>query len=147
MQNFYEWRKQIIEGLKKGIFPLKSNDEFKEQARHENNRNENGLIHYNKFMKLIKSKENEMNNKLVSKYFLVQNLVTLLKKMKDLKNNLEKNKNLLNMIKSGLKNLILKKLKKGTKEIKEMSKGEREIKMPNKIVEIVEEILEFNKQN
>ena len=40
-KNFYEERKKIIEGFKKGIFPLKSDDEFKEQARHENIRNEN----------------------------------------------------------------------------------------------------------
>ena len=91
---FYEGRKKIIEGFKKGIFPLKSDDEFKEQARHKNIRNENGLIDYNKFMELIKSKENEMNNELVSKYSFIQKLGNLIKQMKDLKNNPEKNKKL-----------------------------------------------------
>ena len=43
------------------------------------------------------------------------------------------------MINSGLKDL--------KKEIKEMSQGERKIEKPDKIVEIVEEILRFNKQN
>ena len=33
-------------------------------------------------MKLIKSKENEMNNELVSKYFFVPKLGNLLKQMK-----------------------------------------------------------------
>ena len=42
------------------------------------------------------------------------------------------------MINSGLKDL--------KKEIEEMSKEKRENKKPNKIVEIVEEILNFNKQ-
>ena len=43
-KNVYEGRKKIIEFFKKGIFLLKSVDEFKEQARHENIRKENGLI-------------------------------------------------------------------------------------------------------
>ena len=51
-KNFYQERKKIIEGFKKGIFPLKSDDGFKRQAR-----NENGLIDYNKFMELINKKK------------------------------------------------------------------------------------------
>ena len=43
------------------------------------------------------------------------------------------------MVNSGLKDL--------KKEIKEMSKEEREIEKPDKIVEIVQDILKFNKQN
>ena len=34
-KNFYEGSKKIIEGFKKGIFPLKSYDEFKEQQTSE----------------------------------------------------------------------------------------------------------------
>ena len=34
-KNFYEGRKKVIEGFKKGIFPLKSYDEFKEQQTSE----------------------------------------------------------------------------------------------------------------
>ena len=52
--------------------------DLKEETRHENIRNENGLIDYNKFMELIKSKENEMNNEFVRKQFSVQNLENLL---------------------------------------------------------------------
>ena len=44
----------------------------------------------------------------------------------------------MSVINSGLKDL--------KKEIEEMSKEKRESKKPNKIVEIVEEILNFNKQ-
>ena len=45
----------------------------------------------------------------------------------------------MNVVNSGLKDL--------KKEIKEMSKEEREIEKPDKIVEIVQDILKFNKQN
>ena len=54
-------------------------------------------------------------------------------------NDREKNNKLVSVINSGLKDL-----KKG---IEEMSKEERENEKPDKIVEIVEEILKFNKQN
>ena len=54
MQKTFTRGEKNIEGFKKGIFPLKSNDEFKEPASHKNIRNENGLIDYNKFMELIK---------------------------------------------------------------------------------------------
>ena len=115
------------------MFPLKSNEESEEQAKHENIRNGNGLIDYNKFMELINSKENEMNNELVTKYFFAQKLGTVLKQIKDLKNNPEKNKKLVNVIKSGLKDL--------QEEIEEMSKEQREIKKPDEIVDFVEKIL------
>ena len=50
-----------------------------------------------------------------------------------------KNNKLVNVIKSGLSDLKDK--------IKEMSEDEKEIEQPDKILKIVEEILEFNKQN
>ena len=56
-KNFYEERKKIIEGFNDGKFSLKSDDdddEFKNQVRYENIRNEYGLLDYNKFMNLIK---------------------------------------------------------------------------------------------
>ena len=49
-----------------------------------------------------------------------------------------KNKDLVNVIKSGLTDL--------RNEIENMSEEEKEIEKPNEIVNIVEEILEFNKQ-
>ena len=51
----------------------------------------------------------------------------------------KKNNKLVDVIISGLSDL--------KKEIKEMSDEEREIEKPDKIVEIVEEIFMFNKQN
>ena len=50
-----------------------------------------------------------------------------------------KNNELVSLINSGLKDL--------KEEIEKMSEKEKEIEKPDKIVEIVEEILKFNKQN
>ena len=54
-------------------------------------------------------------------------------------NDKEKNSLLVSVINSGLKDL--------EKEIKKMSEYEKKFEKPDKIVEIVEEILKFNKQN
>ena len=54
-------------------------------------------------------------------------------------NNKKKNSELVNIIKSGLSDL--------KNEIKNMSEEEKEIEKPNEIIDIVEEILKFNKQN
>ena len=109
-----------MEGFKGGIFPLKSDDKFTEQARLEeeikNIKNKNGLIDCKKFMGLIKSKEREISNELVRKYFLVQNLGDLLENVKKLKNNPEENKWLVNLIKSGLSDF--------KREIEKMSEEE-----------------------
>ena len=89
-------------------------------------------------MKLIKSKENEMNNELVSKYFFVPKLGNLLKQMKDLKNNPEKNRLLVNIIKSRIKDL--------KNEIVKMTEDEIKTEKPDEIVDIAEKILKFNEQ-
>ena len=106
-KNYTRGEKKIIEGFKERIFLLKSDDKFKEQARHDekeikNIRNENGLIDYNEFMKLIKLKERKSSNELVRKYFLVQNLGDLLKNLKKFTNNPKEIEQLVNIIKSGL---------------------------------------------
>ena len=62
----------------------------------------------------------------------------LLKKLKKSKNNPEKNETQVSLIRSGLRDL--------KEEIEDMSEEEKEIKNPNEIVEIVENILEFNRQ-
>ena len=54
-------------------------------------------------------------------------------------NDPEKNNTIVNLIKSGLKDL--------KEETEKMCKEEKDIEKPDKIVEIVEEILKFNKQN
>ena len=54
-------------------------------------------------------------------------------------NNKEKNNDFVYVIKSGLPNL--------KNDIKKMSDDEIKIKQPDRVVDIVEEILEFNEQN
>ena len=54
-------------------------------------------------------------------------------------NDIEKNNKLVSVINSGLKDF--------KEEIKKMPKEEKEIENPRLIVQIVEEILKFNKQN
>ena len=58
--------------------------------------------------------------------------------MKKLKNNPEKNRIQVNLITSGFRDL--------KEEIRNMSEEKKEIENPNEIVDIVENILEFNKQ-
>ena len=88
-KNFYKGREKIIKGFKDRIFPLNHDDEFEEEDRYEeeikNIRNENGLIDYNKFMRLIYSKERDTSDELVRKHFLVQDLGDLLEKNEKVK--------------------------------------------------------------
>ena len=86
-------------------------------------------------MNLIYLKERDINDELVRKYFLVQDLGNLLEKMKKLKNSPNKNKIKVNLIDNGLRDL--------KEEIEDISEEEKETKDPN---EIIENILEFNRQ-
>ena len=87
---------------------------------------------------MINKKETDINKELFKKHFNFQRPSSMLKDLYQI-NDREKNNKLVSVINSGLKDL-----KKG---IEEMSKEERENEKPDKIVEIVEEILKFNKQN
>ena len=89
-------------------------------------------------MRLINLKERDINDELVRKHFLVQDLGDLLKKMKKLKNNPDKNNIQASLINSGLRDL--------KEEVEEMSEQEKEIEKPNETVNIVEMIREFNRQ-
>ena len=89
-------------------------------------------------MNLIYLKERDISDELVRKHFLVQDLGDLLEKIKKLKNNPEKNKIKVNLINSGLRDL--------KKEIENMSEEEKETKNPNGIIDVVENILEINRQ-
>ena len=63
----------------------------------------------------------------------------MLEKLKKSKNNVEGNKIPANTINTGLRGL--------RKEIEDMSEQEKETENPNEIVDIVEMILEFNRQD
>ena len=83
-------------------------------------------------------KETGINYELFQKHFKFQKPSDILKSV--YKTNDKKNNNkLVNIIKSGLSDL--------KNEIEDMSEEEKEIEKPNEIVNIVKEILEFNKQN
>ena len=96
------------------------------------------MVLLNKLVRIITLNERDINNDLVTKHFQAQNLSALFKKLLKLKNK-KKNNIQVSLIKSTLKDL--------KKEIGEMSRDEIEIEHPNEIVDILEIILEFNRQN
>ena len=90
------------------------------------------------FNELIIKKEKDIDKEIFKNYFGFQTTSALLKNLYNL-NDEAKNNKLVNLIKSGLSDL--------KDDIKKLPKEEKEIEKPNKIVEIVEKILDFNKQN
>ena len=104
----------------------------------KNIRDENGLIDYNRLLRVIGFKDRDINDELVRKHFLAQDLGNLVKKLQKSINNPEKNKIQVGLINDGLKDL--------KEEIKLMSEQEKETENPNEIVNLVENILEFNRQ-
>ena len=85
----------------------------------------------------IIKKEADINRESFMKHFNFQNPSDMLKNLYQINDKEKKNK-LVNVINSGLKDL--------KEEIKEMSEEEINTEKPDKIVEIVEDILRFNKQ-
>ena len=140
-KDFYKGREKIIEGFKNGIFPLNYNEE-EGQTRYEeeenNIRNKNGLIDYKGLERLIDLKNKGTNDKLVRKYFQVQDLGALLEKLKKSKSNTKRSYIQVALIKNGLTDL--------KEEIKDMSEQEKETENPNETVDIAGSILEFNRQ-
>ena len=111
----------------------------KEEEREINNiKNKNGLIDYEKLMRKIGFKERDINSELVKKHFFTYDLGNVLKTFKKSKNNSERNKIQVSMIKNRLRDL--------KEKITDMSEEEKKIEKPNEIVDIVENILEFNRQ-
>ena len=110
--------------------------EREEEEEINNFRNKNGLIDYEKIMGKTILKKRDINSELVKKHFFVHDLEDVLKNFKRSKSNLERNKIEVSMIKNG--NL--------KKEIENMSKEEEEIEKPNVIIDIVENLLKFNRQ-
>ena len=68
-------------------------------------RDNNGLLDYKKSNRLINLKGRDINNELVRRHFQVQDLVSLLEKLKKSKTNPERNKIQVNLIKRGLRDL------------------------------------------
>ena len=79
-----------------------------------------------------------MNKELFEKHFIFERPSSMFQALYQI-NDKEKNNRLVSVINSGIKDL--------KEEINKMPEKERLIEKPDKIVEIVEEILKFNKQN
>ena len=118
--------------------------DFREKKKHRKEeersiRNENGLVDYEEFDRLIDIKKRDINDKLVKNHFQVNSLNDMQKELKGSKINLEKNRIQVSMIKSKLKDL--------EEEIEDMSEPEKEIEGPDEIIDIIKRILEFNRNN
>ena len=118
---------------------FREEERIKKEEEERSIRNENGLIDYEEVDRLIDMKKKDITDKLVKKHFQVNSLNDMQKKLKGSKTNLEKNRIQVSMIKSRLKDL--------EEEIEDMSEPENEIGGPDEIVDIIERILEFNRNN
>ena len=113
--------------------PSKEEQEEIEEKKQE----EETITDINAFNEQINKEETSINKEIFTKHFKSQRSSELLKGLYKT-NDPNKNNIKANLIKSGFKDL--------KEEIKKMPKEERENEKPDKIVEIVEEILRFNKQ-
>ena len=85
------------------------------------------------------NKEETIRNRVLFQKHLIFQMPTPMLKVVYITNNRRKNEKLVNVVKNGLSDL--------KDEIKEMSENEIEKEKPYKIVNIVEKICEFNRQN
>ena len=92
----------------------------------------------NELNKFIIKKETGINRELSKNYFKFEKPILMLKTLYNL-NDRKKNNQLVNIIENGLSDF--------KNEIKKLSEDEIEIEKPYKMVDNIEEILEFNKQN
>ena len=129
-------RKDIIDFFEKGLFPYKGNVfKTKEKKSEEESKEEK----VKNFIRYIENESKIINYDLLKKHFNFAVPSALVKQIYERKIR-KKNNRLVNVIKSGLSDLKDK--------IKKMSEDEKEIEKPDKILKIVEEILDFNnKQN
>ena len=115
---------------------LRLSDDYLYLSEEEQEQKET-ITDIDEFSKYIAEKETEINEELFKKYFGFQRPSDIFNSLIGT-NDKEKNNKLVNVINSGLKDL--------KEEIKEMSEKERKIEKPDKIVEIVREVIKFNKQ-
>ena len=117
---------------------LRLSDNYQYSSEEEQEGQEKTKTDMNEIIKYITKEEIDLNEEIFKKYFNFQrpsDMLMFLNKTNDKEKNIE----LVNVINSGLKDL--------KEEIKKMSQAEIEIEDPESIVEIVEKILKFNKQN
>ena len=92
---------------------------------------------FNDLLEEIKKEQKTTNYNLFKNYFTLESPAALTEQLYKIKNKMENNE-LVNVIESGLVDL--------KNNIKKMSKEEIKIEKPNEIINIVEEILKFNRK-
>ena len=130
-------KEDIIVFFEKWTFSYKGNVFKTKKEESEENKLEKIKDDYNKFLKYIENESKGINYELFKDYFYSSVPSTLAKKLYETKDKKENNE-LVNVIKSWLIDLKNK--------IKEMSEDEKKIEKPDKLLKIVKEIFEFNKQ-
>ena len=139
VKNFNRGRPKIIEGFKNGIFPIYH--AAKDSRFEDNNKNDiwdnNGLIDYEKPNRLINLKRRDINDNLFRKYFRYQDPDNMPENFNSTRN-IERNNIQLSSINNALTDFRYK--------IESMSENEIESDQANEKVNIVEKILEFNKE-
>ena len=130
-------RDDIIDLFKKGIFPYKDNIFKTKEEESEENNLEKIKDDYKKFFNYIEDESKGISYELFEKHFHFVSLIILAKKLYKIKNEKENNE-LVNVVKSGIIDLKY--------EIKKMSENKKRNEKPDKTFEIVEEILEFNRE-
>ena len=126
------WEKILLFFLKKGIFPFKDNVFKTKEEKSE----EKSKKYINNTFTFIKEKSRDVNNNLFKAYFNFAEPIDLAKKLFETKYK-KKNNELVKLIRVRWSNLKDK--------TEKMSKNEIENKKPNQILEMVNVILEFNK--
>ena len=138
-EELFDARENIVDLFKEGTFPNKSNlFETKEKKSEEESEEESEKERIQKIIECIENESKVIDSDLFKNYFDFLVPRDLAKKLFETRNE-KKNHELLELIKSRQSDLKVK--------IKEMSEDEKEMEKPDKILKIVEEILEFNKQN
>ena len=130
-------RDDIIDLFKKGIFPYKGNIFKTKEEESEENKLEKIKDDYKNFFNYIEDESKGISYELFEKHFHFVSLIILAKKLYKIKNEKENNE-LVNVVKSGIIDLKY--------EIKKMSGNKKRNEKPDKTFEIVEEILEFNRE-
>ena len=127
-------RQEVIDPFKTSIFPYE--DGFQKEESKEKSEEEL-KDDFKKFMKYIENESKGINYDLFKNYFNFEVPRALAKRLHQTKN---KNKN--NKLVKGIKN----RWSDLKDEAEKISEDEKEIEQPDKIFKIVEEILDFNRQ-
>ena len=130
-------RKDIIGFFEKGTFPYKGNVFKTKEEESEENKLEKIKDDYKNFFKYIEDESKDISYELFKKHFKFVSPTVLTKQLYKTKNK-NKNNELVNVIKSRLSDLKY--------QTEKMSKEEIGNEKPDKILKIVEEIIDFNKK-